>query len=234
MKHDFVYEGKELELFSRAVNWKRRVSKQVLPFVKGEVAEIGPGPGNFTPYLFNSDVRSWTYVEPDATYAAALNNLPVITEIITGTISDLPDYPRFDTIIYLDVLEHIADDRREVKMLMDRLKPGGIVIVLCPAFNFLYSPFDKAIGHHRRYTRRMLRLLFLPPWQIIESTYLDSAGFLASLGNRLFLKQKDPKLAQILFWDRVLVKMSRVLDIFFSKVFGRSVLVIAKKNTAAR
>jgi SAM-dependent methyltransferase len=233
MKHDFVYQGKELELFSQATNWKRRVSKQVLRFVKGEVAEIGPGPGNFTPYLFNADVRSWTYVEPDATYAAALNNLPVTTEIIKGTINDLPDYPRFDTIIYLDVLEHIQDDRREIRMIMDRLKPGGIVIVLCPAFNFLYSPFDREIGHHRRYTRRMLGHLFGPPWQIMESRYLDSAGFLASLSNRLLLKQKHPRIGQILFWDRVLVKISGVLDLFFSGIFGRSVLVIAKKNTAA-
>lgn len=231
MKHDFVYQGKELELFSRAVNWKRRVSKKILPFIKGEVAEIGPGPGNFTPYLFNADVRSWTYVEPDATYASSLNNLPVTTEIIAGTISDLPDYPRFDTIIYLDVLEHIEDDRREIRLIMNRLKPGGIAIVLCPAFNFLYSPFDKEIGHHRRYTRRMLSHLFGPPWQILDSRYLDSAGFLASLGNRLLLKQKNPGIGQILFWDRVLVRISGVLDLFFSGIFGRSVLVIAKKNT---
>lgn len=234
MKHEFLYQGKELELFSHAINWKRRVAKNIARFIKGDVAEIGPGPGNFTPFIFNTDVRSWTYVEPDSRYAAALNTLPVQTEIVVGTIGKLPDYPRYDTIIYLDVLEHISEDRHEVKLIMDRLKPGGVVIILSPAFNFLYSPFDKEIGHFRRYTRKQLGSLFPFPWQIIESKYLDSTGFLASLANKLLLKQKDPTLSQILFWDRILVRLSKISDIFFSPYFGRSVLLVAKKNSGSK
>ncbi|MEO6933039.1 MAG: class I SAM-dependent methyltransferase, partial [Chitinophagaceae bacterium] len=199
--------------------------------------EVGAGPGNFTSYLLTDRARSWTFVEPDPAFASKLAksygdySLPV--EVFQGTILNVGNSRSFDSIIYLDVLEHIEHDDKEIQHMIDHLNPGGFIIILCPAFNFLYSPFDKAIGHYRRYTRTSLLKLFPASLNIRRAVYLDSTGFLASAANKLMLKQSYPSQGQVKFWDRLLVPCSRFTDIVFSRFFGRSILVVAQKANGA-
>jgi len=107
--------------------------------------------------------------------------------------SRYPRGPRFDTILYVDVLEHIEKDYAEVALSARRLKPGGHLIALSPAHCWLYSPFDQAIGHFRRYTKQTFAGLTPPVLEIICLRYLDSVGMLASLGNRLILNRSMPR-----------------------------------------
>lgn len=233
MKGEFTYQGEELDLFRHAINWKKYVAKEIKPYIIGDVAEVGAGPGNFSPFLMRDDLRSWTFIEPDGRYSQSLSELGVkglTTTIVKATLAQLPGAKTFDSIIYLDVLEHIANDRQEVKEITKHLNPGGFAIVLCPAFNFLFSPFDAAIGHHRRYKKHDLLRLMPPEMTLIACYYLDSAGFLASAMNKTLLKQSYPTIRQIKFWDRMLVPLSRFSDSFFSNYFGRSVLLIAQLN----
>lgn len=236
MKDEFTYQGDELDLFSHAKRWKSYVAGKIRSYVGGNVLEVGAGPGNFTSYLLNKRASSWTFVEPDPDFASALSrssggySLPV--EVIQGTMSNVSGSRSFDSIIYLDVLEHIEDDRSEVQKMIDHLNPGGFIIVLCPAFNFLYSPFDKAIGHYRRYNRKNLLKLFPASVKTIRAGYLDSTGFLASAANRLLLRQSYPGLGQVKFWDRLMVPMSGFTDKLFSRFFGRSILVVVQKTSA--
>lgn len=78
------------------------------------------------------------------------------------TLAALPRDSRFDTILYIDVLEHIADDRAELVEAARRLNPGGYLVVLSPAHQWLFTAFDAAIGHVRRYTAKSLRGFRLP------------------------------------------------------------------------
>ena len=57
---------------------------------------------------------------------------------------------KYDTILYIDVLEHIEDDYAEIKHAMGLLTSGGRIIIVSPAHNWLYNPCDKAVGHFRR------------------------------------------------------------------------------------
>jgi hypothetical protein len=135
----------------------------------------------------------------------------------------------YDAILYIDVLEHIEFDRQEVINAYHHLAPGGVIIILSPAHDFLYSLFDKSIGHYRRYSRKTL-LKLRPSDSIIKFTgYLDSVGLLASLGNKLIMKSSMPTKNQILFWDRVLVPVSKVLDRIFRFKVGKSILAIWQK-----
>ncbi len=106
------------------------------------------------------------------------------------------------------------------------LKPGGHLIVLSPAHPWLYTPFDKAIGHFRRYSRDTLLAVAPPALRLTSIHYLDSMGMLASLANKLFLKSATPTLGQIRFWDRVMVPCSKVLDVLTAHRFGKSLLAI--------
>ena len=159
----------------------------------------------------------------------AEGKLPTGCQARPGTVVDLgPE--RFDTLIYIDVLEHIQDDAAELRMAAERLEPGGRLIVLSPAHQFLYSPFDQAIGHYRRYNRGMLEALTPGNCRLERCLYMDSAGLLLSLGNRVLLRQSMPSLEQILFWDRRVIPISKVLDRLTGFRLGKSILAIWKRK----
>ena len=223
----FKYSGSELELFEKARNWKAYWRRRIARFVRGEVLEAGAGIGANTRALADLDYRRWTCLEPDTALSSRIQVPPGARHnVVTGTILDLPREARFDAILYLDVLEHIEDDRAELAAAASRLKRGGNLIVLAPAHPLLYTPFDRAIGHFRRYTRSSLRQAAPSGLELQELDYLDSAGLLASAANRILLRSAMPSERQILAWDRILVPVSRVLDPLFFGCLGKSVLGI--------
>jgi hypothetical protein len=128
------------------------------------------------------------------------------------------------------VLEHIADDRAEMEKAASRVADGGCLIVLAPAHQFLFSPFDAAIGHHRRYGGAALQRLAPPECRLVFSRMIDSAGFFASLANRLLLRSANPTPAQVQIWDRALVPISRELDGYLGYRFGKSILAMWRRT----
>jgi SAM-dependent methyltransferase len=156
--------------------------------------------------------------------------LPECCEVAAGTLTDMPAAELFDTVLYVDVLEHIEEDRAEIALATTHLRPGGWLLVLAPAHKWLYTPFDVAIGHYRRYTKTDLKRLGAEPLDCIGLRYLDSAGLLASLANRFMLKSSMPSGRQIAFWDRVMVPFSRLIDPIIGYSVGKSVLGIWRKN----
>jgi SAM-dependent methyltransferase len=233
---EFKYAGSELELFEKARNWKAYWRAQVAGFVRGEVLEVGAGIGANTLTLADLDYQRWTCLEPDAALAARITLPPGGRHVpVTGTIDDLPAEAEFDAILYIDVLEHIEDDRAEMARAAARLKPGGALIVLAPAHPFLFTPFDRAIGHFRRYTRASLRAALQeigpPALRVEKLVYLDAAGMLASAANRWLLGRSMPAAWQILTWDRLGVPVSRLVDPLFAGRVGKSVLGIWRKHS---
>lgn len=228
------YIGEELHVFENAKNWKKYFSSFLKPFIKEKTLEVGAGIGGTTPFLNNGQQSSWLCMEPDAEllkqieHKIQLGSLPHNCKCTGGTISNLNE--TFDTIIYIDVIEHIEDDKKEVLTAISKLNQGGHLIILVPAFNFLYSPFDKAIGHYRRYTKKMLLDLIPTGIVVKKSFYLDTVGFFSSLANKYILKQNEPTKDQILLWDRFLLKFSFILDKIFFHQFGKSVFIVVKKQ----
>jgi len=224
---EFKYVGSELELFEKARNWKAYWRAQIAEFVRGEVLEVGAGIGANTLTLAGLEYQRWTCLEPDAALVARIALPPGGRhKAAAGTIDDLPAEAKFDAILYIDVLEHIEDDRAEMVRAAGRLKPGGALIVLAPAHPFLFTPFDAAIGHFRRYTRASLDQAAAPTVSLEKLVYLDAAGMLASAANRLLLQSSMPTERQILTWDRLLVPVSRLIDPIFAGRVGKSVLGI--------
>jgi SAM-dependent methyltransferase len=231
---EFSYKGNELDIFQHAVNWKRYWAAQVRPHVGSCVLEVGAGIGANTPYL-NKGAKEWVCLEPDAHMAAMLvhrqreNQFPA-TNVIAGTIAELPPGRKFDSIIYIDVLEHIENDSAEINVAASRLCLGGKLIVLSPAHSWLFSPFDAAIGHFRRYSSRAIRALTPCELKIITLRQLDSIGMFASAASRFILRPQMPTLSQVLFWDRFLVPASRVFDPLLRYWLGKSILVVWQRG----
>ena len=234
----YHYPGSELEVFQHAKNWKSYYGEILRPWIQGEVLEVGAGYAATTPTLVNSKVKKWHLLEPDPqnflrlqTYLPSLRTQSPSVQFFSqqGNLSQLGSSQVFDTVCYIDVLEHIQNDQEELQRAETHLKPGGFLVVLSPAHQFLFSPFDQAIGHFRRYTKNSLLKLLSPRLRPHNLFYLDSVGFLASLANRLFLKSAHPTNSQIQLWDRYMVPASRLLDPVIGRSFGKTVILIAQR-----
>lgn len=229
---EIAYIGNELALFADAHNWKRYLADTLRPYLRGGVAEVGAGIGTTTAALIaNPAITEWTCIEPDLDQARSLEAMLIenggrVARVVAGTLGDLAADAMFDTIIYIDVVEHIEDDRSELALAAAHLNPGGNLVVLVPAWEFLYSPFDRAIGHFRRYNKASLRAVAPAGLREVAAFYRDSVGFFASVANKLALRQGMPTVAQIALWDSYLVPLSRIADPLLASLFGKSVILV--------
>jgi SAM-dependent methyltransferase len=232
-----TYVGSELELFAHAVNWKTYFARQLSPFIDGAVLEVGAGLGGTTATLWKPGLSRWVCLEPDVELCRQIEarkeegQLDGQVEVVAGCLTDLPAEQRFDTILYIDVLEHIEDDVGEMKQARARLKPGGRVVILVPAHQWLFSALDAAIGHFRRYSRPTLRRVMPPDLELERLRYLDSVGVLASSANRFMMRQSMPTPAQLGFWDKALVPASRLLDPLLCFAVGKSLVGVWHART---
>ncbi len=230
------YIGNELTLFSHATNWKNYWGNIVRPFLGKEVLDVGAGIGSTAALLNDPEkIDSWTYIEPDSALAAEIlqkietGELAKNGRVLTAILSDQKPDKLYDSLLYIDVIEHIEHDADELALAFKFLKPGGHLIVVVPAHQFLYSPFDQAIGHFRRYNKEMLRKAAPSGLTEVKLRYLDSLGMLASMTNRYFLKQDYPKLKQVLFWDKTIVPVSKLMDPVLGYSLGKSLVGIWRK-----
>jgi 2-polyprenyl-3-methyl-5-hydroxy-6-metoxy-1,4-benzoquinol methylase len=237
MSHETTYIGNELELFAHAKNWKQYWGNKVMPYIGGHVLEVGAGIGTNTKYLLerNKQVEQWFCVEPDQQLAAQIE--PSLSSkykskvyIEKSYLKDFKTTQKFDSILYIDVIEHLEDDKKEIEYAKSLLSDHGHLIILVPAHNYLYSDFDKAIGHYRRYNKKMLKAVVGQDLHQEKLMYLDSVGMAASTVNKLFLKQSYPTLKQIKFWDNYIVSTSMLSDKLLFNSLGKTLIGVWKKQ----
>jgi SAM-dependent methyltransferase len=228
---EFKYVGSELDLFAAAGNWKMYWSRQIQLFLTGDILEVGAGIGSNTRFLDCGGAGRWVCLEPDpelaGQLAASLGGMESgrAHETDCGTLESLSGQ-QFDTIVYIDVLEHIENDGEELNRAASHLRPGGHVIVLSPAHQRLFSPFDAAIGHFRRYDRPMLRTISPAGLRLDRMRYLDCAGLILSAANMLLLRQSMPTKTQLRFWDQWVVPVSQVLDKLLFYSVGKTIIAV--------
>ena len=164
-----------MDLFAKAIRWKSYWRSFLASVIAGDVLEVGAGIGTNTRTLSGLPVRTWTCLEPDEQLCARIPR-DLAATIIHGKIADLPAVPSYDTIVYIDVLEHIEHDKAELEGAFRLLRPGGHLCVLVPANQALFTPFDTAIGHYRRYSKKSLRDAGPANGHLTRLAYLDCAG----------------------------------------------------------
>jgi SAM-dependent methyltransferase len=184
---EFSYPGAELPLFAHARNWKFYVKSEVGEYLFGDVLEIGDAIGGTTIAPTDGSARRWLCLEPDQNQVNQLQSLVARNSalaplVIVGSLAAFAQKPTFNCILYIDVLEHIDDDHLQIRTAAQLVRPGGYIVVLSPAHQWLFSEFDKSIGHRRRYNKQSLGKM-PSGWKEIKLKYLDSVGVLVSLGN---------------------------------------------------
>lgn len=221
-----TYPSSELEIFAEATNWKNYYSQKLHPYISGDVLEVGSGLGTNTEFLQKHwENGTWYCCEPDPELLARskkVEGCKYFNTRLGGFSQDL----KFDTIIYIDVLEHIKHSRDEIELITRRLRPRGNLIILVPAQERLFNSFDTAIGHYRRYSKLRLREDYRGLMRIKHIGYYDSLGLIASIANKLFFKKSEPTRRAVLFWDRILVPCSKILDPLIAFRAGKSLIAV--------
>ena len=132
---------------------------EISPWLGQRVLEVGCGIGTYTAEMAVGSRKiiamdmERPFVEEAARRLGPHPNVQLICGDATQADLPNPDDETLDTVVLLDVLEHIEDDVALLARLRARLGPGGHLILKVPAMPSLYSPMDEAIGHWRRYDR---------------------------------------------------------------------------------
>lgn len=206
-----------LERMGRADNFNRWMADTVGPYLSQNVLEIGAGIGTMTRKL----IPRHRYVASDINplYIKNLKNFSYDKPYLSVTYFDINDLStinysnnKFDTIICLNVLEHIENDKKALSNIFELLNNGGKAIVLVPHMMALYGSFDKVLGHKRRYNRNaLIELCKEVGFNIIEIKGFNRAATIAWLINGRIFKRKKFGLIQI-FMLNVLTPLFRLVD----------------------
>ena len=128
------------------------------------------------------------------------------------------------------MLEHIKDDEMEIQTAFDSLNKGGALVINVPAFQHLYSEFDKDVDHFRRYSKKTLKSLTTNVgFSSTKLIYFDSIGYMLSLASKLFTKNYLNNFEKkIKIWDN-LIPLSKIIDLLTVNRFGKSLIMICTK-----
>ena len=224
------YPGKELEIFDKAVFWRKYIYFLVKKYLKNDLLEVGAGIGSFTKN-YKNEFTQITLTELDKNNIKRLKKRFKNTKIKIESKFTSKINRKFNSILYMNVLEHIKNDTREINTSLSKLNKSGYLVILVPAHNELYTKFDKEIGHFRRYKINFFQKLKLKNSKIVKLQYLDCLGYFLYYMNKMFYKNEIyPSENKIFIWDKFFTPLTFFFDKFLNYRFGKNVLCVIKKG----
>ncbi len=230
-----------LDTIASADRFNRWMYQTIAPFCTGHILEIGGGIGNISRQVL-ADAKKLTITELRSEYCRLLHDklsdsafqpeqiicLDIVDQEFDEKYASLVG--QFDTVFALNVVEHIADHQLAIANCKKLLRPGGQLIILVPAFQFLFNSFDRALDHQRRYTKKSLRNLFYEAeLSIVHQQYFNFSGTLGWWFSGNLLRKKVVPEGQMSLYNK-LVPVFKLVDWFFRRWCGLSVIVVGQKN----
>ncbi|MBI4036758.1 class I SAM-dependent methyltransferase [Candidatus Daviesbacteria bacterium] len=222
-----------LESMSLASGYNDWILKRFKRYLHGDILEVGCGIGNFTQNL--SEYGKVTAIDINKEYIEGLR-LTNVRSIYYG-LGDIEkgryffgNNRYFDTIICLNVLEHIKNDVEALKNLYRLLKPNGTLVLLVPGHEFIYGEIDKNIEHFRRYDKNSLvGNLRALGFSITNARRLNLLGAVGWFISGKILKNKEVGKVKVGVFN-LLSPIFLFIEQFIETPFGTSVLIIARKT----
>ena len=212
--------------------WQSRLVRKELG---RRVLEVGCGLGNFTGTLLDREAVIAVDIEPQCIqrlkrrYGNRPNLHAFACDVLSPEFRDLARL-RPDSCVCLNVLEHIEDDAAALKAMASVLVPGSAIVLLVPAFQNLYGPIDRNLGHLRRYSRGALRQLAVRTGlRIRKIHYSNCIGFFGWWANSHILKREAQSEGQIEVFDRYLVPLISAVEGLARPPFGQSLLAVFER-----
>jgi SAM-dependent methyltransferase len=230
----FAYVSTELDALAAAKNYYRWVNRQFAPFVGKRVIEVGAGIGTFAQSLLDHvPVTELVLVEPSD------NLFPILqrrfaeeprVKIIHGYFQPFPGPATADSIVLVNVLEHIAEDQTFLNGAYAGLTPGGTLLLLVPALPRIYGSLDRAFGHYRRYTKTSLvSKLQVAGFGIIRLAYVNLLGIAGWFFTGKVLRRMTLESRYVRWYDQWVIPWLSRLEERWEPPCGQSLIVIAQK-----
>jgi SAM-dependent methyltransferase len=209
--------------------WQARMARGELG---RRIVEVGCGVGNFTRHLLDRDLVVATDAEAGC-IAQLPGNVGQRVNVIARTI-DVTD-PEFvqlrevalDSVVCLNVLEHIRDDLQALSNMAAVVPPGGKVVLIVPAFEALYGPIDRNLGHYRRYSKKGLRkVASAAGFDVKKLRYMNLVGCIAWWINARVFKRTAQSESQIRMFDRWVVPALEWIETRIEPAFGQSIFAV--------
>jgi SAM-dependent methyltransferase len=229
----FQYSGTELEAVAGAKNYYKWIVERFAPFLGRCVVEVGAGLGTFAEFIIASPgVESLLCVEP------AENVFPALAErfnsdkrirTVRGNIEQVELSDAADSVVAVNVLEHVEDDEEFLRAAAKIVVPGGHLLLFVPAHQFLYGSLDAAFDHYRRYSKAGLSsVVSRAGWELVRIYNVNIAGILPWLIAGKILRSTTLGHWQMWIFDRLVIPVIKRVESVREPFVGQSLLVIAR------
>lgn len=237
MNNFLNYNGWELNFFDEAKNFRNYQHDILKNYLYGSVAEVGPGSGSLCERYKDYCESIILYEPTKKLFENLLQKFNDEKKIEVKNNEFVLKKNKFDCILIMDVIEHIENPKSLIEKLFVSLNPNGKLLINVPAFQHLYSLFDKDVGHIKRYNKNsFLKELNFVKAKKINMFYYDSVGYILSLLSQILFKiSKDYQnnykknfSKKIYIWN-FLMPTSRIIDKCFFNSFGKSLFIVVEK-----
>lgn len=230
------YQEENLKLVSEMPNYNRWVFNNIEPYLGERILEIGCGVGNITQFLRNKnlvvgvDVNDRGLKELKERFTHQKNFI-----FLKGDMSKRRNMLKlrihnFDTVLCLNILEHIRDDRACLKEMNGLLKEEGRIILLCPSYPSLFGTIDKVDGHYRRYSKKdLVTKVDEAGFKIKKVFYMNVLGILGWVLHGRILKRKvhvKSHFKLLNYLSNLLMHLEKIIN----PPFGLSIIVVGVKK----
>lgn len=228
-----IRDQERMKLAGNYFEWQCRMA---LPHLGKRVLEIGCGTGNFTRHLGDRemvvgiDIVKACVKEHGRRLGHHANITALHQDVLDPAFLELKQY-RPDSVVCLNVLEHIGDDAQALRNMHSVLPDGARAVLIVPAFEALYGPIDAKLGHFRRYSKRTLGAVAREAgFRLQTLRYFNSIGWFGWWVNAHILKRVEQSEAQIVFFDSKIVPTLSRLEDRFEPPFGQSIFAVLVKG----
>jgi glycosyltransferase involved in cell wall biosynthesis len=227
------YGSHILHSLERAQKFNRWMAEAIAPHVRARVLEIGAGIGNITTWLLPRDLYVASDINPH--YLDYLRNLALGKPYLHVDRIDLEDprcfepwRERFDTVVCLNVLEHVRDPLLALRNMRDALEPGGRAVLYVPQGQRRYSSLDEVLGHRCRYSRQMLNEeLRATGFEVEILEDFNHVGVPGWLLNGRLLKRRHFSRSQLKIFNMAVPVVRRIDRLF--PWSGLGIIAVARK-----
>jgi SAM-dependent methyltransferase len=231
----FQYSGTELEAIAEGKNYYHWILGRFAPYLGRHVVEVGGGIGTFSEYILSLDgVEDLVVIEPAGNMYPVLaerfrNNMRVKT--VNAYLGDMHVARIADSLVAVNVIEHVEDDEQFLKQAANTVIPGGHLLLFVPAIPAIYGTLDKAFDHFRRYSKSALRrVVERAGWEVTEVSYVNFVGILPWFIAGKILRRKTIGSRQMRIFDRVVIPVMSRIESKWKPVVGQSLLLIARNS----
>lgn len=219
-------------------NYNNWILSKFKPFFGETLLEIGTGQGNFKKYV-SEWIKNYVSIDIDEEVVKRAQerdkdgNYIAIDASGDNFVETLAPY-NIDTVMCVNVLEHIPNHEKAMKNMLDTLKPGGHLLLFVPAFSALYNDLDSLAGHIRRYKKRDIMPLIDPSQhQVIFNEYFNPVGGVGWWVNNFMshknLNNKNVN-SQVEIFDKYIVPISKFFNGVSKPFFGQSLITVIMKK----